>query len=104
MKRPFDHPRDMPTHVVHNIEVRDLPMLPRNMDWCYPELNMCAQIGMFPLSFQKKLFDYYQASIAHMCDTSEDYRKLQEHFEGLDVRHTSPNNHDVPAQVQVDWS
>eukprot|EP00971_Amphidinium_carterae_P160302 3177813-Amphidinium_carterae.1 len=24
MKRPFDHPRDMPTHVVHNLEVRDL--------------------------------------------------------------------------------
>eukprot|EP00971_Amphidinium_carterae_P159196 3156191-Amphidinium_carterae.1 len=43
MKRPFDHPRDMPVHVVHNIVVRDLPTLPRNMDWCYSELNMYAQ-------------------------------------------------------------
>eukprot|EP00971_Amphidinium_carterae_P072455 1433160-Amphidinium_carterae.1 len=64
----------MPTHVVHNLEVRDLPTLPRNLDWCSPELNMYAQTGMFPLHFQKKeLFDYYNESIAHMCDRPEDY-------------------------------
>eukprot|EP00971_Amphidinium_carterae_P134702 2669524-Amphidinium_carterae.3 len=44
MKRPFDHPRDLPTHVMHHVEVRDLPQLPMNLDWCYPELNMYAQI------------------------------------------------------------
>eukprot|EP00971_Amphidinium_carterae_P210336 4173212-Amphidinium_carterae.1 len=38
-----------------------------------------------------------------MCDTPDDYRKLQEHLEELDVRHGCPNNYDVPAQVQVDW-
>eukprot|EP00971_Amphidinium_carterae_P179690 3563761-Amphidinium_carterae.1 len=47
MKRPFDHPRDMPTHVVHHLEVRDLPTLPRNLDWCFPELNMYAQTNHF---------------------------------------------------------
>eukprot|EP00971_Amphidinium_carterae_P322382 6407351-Amphidinium_carterae.3 len=74
MKRPFDHPRDMPTHVVHHLEVRDLPTLPRNLDWCFPELNMYAQTGLFPLHFQKQLLAYYDESIAYMCDTREDYR------------------------------
>eukprot|EP00971_Amphidinium_carterae_P016182 319049-Amphidinium_carterae.1 len=32
MKRPSDHPRDMPPHVVYNLEVRDLPTLPRNLN------------------------------------------------------------------------
>eukprot|EP00971_Amphidinium_carterae_P093465 1849843-Amphidinium_carterae.1 len=53
MKRPFDHPRDMPTHT-----------------------------GMFPLHFQKQLMTYYDESIAYMCDTKDDYRKMQNHFEG----------------------
>eukprot|EP00971_Amphidinium_carterae_P001959 39155-Amphidinium_carterae.1 len=77
----------MPTHVVHNIEVRDLPTLPRNMDWCYPELNMYAQVGMFPLSFQKELFDYYNASIAHMCDRPEDHTRLNDFFAMVDIDH-----------------
>eukprot|EP00971_Amphidinium_carterae_P025729 507652-Amphidinium_carterae.2 len=71
MKRPFDHPRDMPTHVIHNIEVRDLPSLPRNLDWCFPELNMYAQTGLFPLHFQKQLIAYYDESIGDMCDNKE---------------------------------
>eukprot|EP00971_Amphidinium_carterae_P175286 3474832-Amphidinium_carterae.1 len=61
MKRPFDIPCDMPTHVVYNLKVRDLPTLPRNLDWCYPELNMYAQIGMFPLNFQKKTYKEFWA-------------------------------------------
>eukprot|EP00971_Amphidinium_carterae_P018359 362094-Amphidinium_carterae.1 len=94
----------MPTHVVHNLEVRDLPSLPRNLDWCYPELNMYAQTGMFPLHFQKQLMTYYDESIAYMCDNKEDYRKMQNHFEGIDVNYNCPDTLDVPSQVQVDWS
>eukprot|EP00971_Amphidinium_carterae_P120345 2384699-Amphidinium_carterae.1 len=103
MKRPFDHPRDMPTHVVHNIEIRDLPTLPRKMNWCYPELNMYAQVGYFPLSFQKELYDYYNESIANMCDMPEDFRRMQDHFEALDAKYGCPYHYEVPMQVQVDW-
>eukprot|EP00971_Amphidinium_carterae_P350650 6491669-Amphidinium_carterae.3 len=103
MKRPFDHTRDMPTHVVHHLEVRDLPTLPRNLDWCFPELNMYAQTGLFPLHFQKQLMAYYDESIAYMCDTREDYRTLQNHFTAVDNKHGEPDNFDVPSQVHVDW-
>eukprot|EP00971_Amphidinium_carterae_P167645 3322112-Amphidinium_carterae.1 len=103
MKRPFDHPCDMPARVVCNIEIRDIPTLPRNVDWCYPELNMYAQTGMFPLHFQKELFDYYHASIAHMCDAPDDYSKMKQHFESLDSRHGCPNNFKVPSRVYEDW-
>eukprot|EP00971_Amphidinium_carterae_P112242 2223362-Amphidinium_carterae.1 len=98
MKRPFDHPRDLPTHVVHNLEVRDLPSLPRNLDWCFPELNMYAQTGMFPLDFQKELMTYYDESIAYMCDTPEVYRKMQNHFHWIDVKYGCPDDFDVPSQ------
>eukprot|EP00971_Amphidinium_carterae_P155795 3089236-Amphidinium_carterae.1 len=104
MKRPFDISRDMPTHVVHNLEVRDLPTLPRNLDWCYPELNMNAQIGMFPLNFQKELMTYYDESIAYMCDTPEDYRKMQHFYTSMDVPCGSPDDLEIPSQVRVDWS
>eukprot|EP00971_Amphidinium_carterae_P112698 2231748-Amphidinium_carterae.1 len=67
MKRPFDHPRDMPTHVVYNHEVRDLPTLPRNLNWCYPELNMYAQVGQFPLCFQKELYMTISARALQEC-------------------------------------
>eukprot|EP00971_Amphidinium_carterae_P134007 2655328-Amphidinium_carterae.1 len=103
MKRPFDHPHDMPTYVVYNLEVRDLPTLPRNLNWCYPELNMYAQIGMFPLCFQKELYDYYNESIATMCDAPEEYRTLQQHFDAIDDKCGSPHNMDVPLIVQADW-
>eukprot|EP00971_Amphidinium_carterae_P282587 5610049-Amphidinium_carterae.2 len=46
---------------------------------------MYAQTGMFSLRFQKQLMTYYDESIAYMCDTKEDYRKMQNHFEALDV-------------------
>eukprot|EP00971_Amphidinium_carterae_P126972 2515720-Amphidinium_carterae.2 len=104
MKRPFDHPRDMPTHVVHNLEVRDLPSLPRNLDWCFPELNMYAQTGVFPLHFHKMLVAYFDDSIVYMCDTKEEYAKLTDHFRALDLRHGVPDNYDVPSQVHVDWA
>eukprot|EP00971_Amphidinium_carterae_P311577 6192714-Amphidinium_carterae.1 len=94
----------MPTHVVHNLEVRDLPSLPRNLDWCYPELNMYVQIEMFPLNFQKELMTYYDESIAHMCDSPEDSRKLQHFFTTMDVPYGSPDDLIVPSQVRVDWS
>eukprot|EP00971_Amphidinium_carterae_P191430 3798421-Amphidinium_carterae.1 len=103
MKRPFDHPRDMPTHVVCNLEVRDLPSLPRNLDWCYPELNMYAQTGLFPLHFQKQLFDYYNESISYMCDRPEDYHKVRDHFHVIDLKHGPPDDLDIPAQVRVNW-
>eukprot|EP00971_Amphidinium_carterae_P206261 4092993-Amphidinium_carterae.3 len=35
MRRPFDHPRDMPMHIVHCMEIGDLPHLPRNLNWCF---------------------------------------------------------------------
>eukprot|EP00971_Amphidinium_carterae_P164589 3263059-Amphidinium_carterae.1 len=103
MKRPFDHPRDMPTHVVHNMEVRDLPTLPRNMDLWYPELNMYAQVGMFPLSFQKELFDYYNESIANMCDKPEDYTRMNDFFAMVDMDHGVPDELQIPTQTKVDW-
>eukprot|EP00971_Amphidinium_carterae_P234582 4654994-Amphidinium_carterae.1 len=64
---------------------------------------MYAQIGMFSLSFQKELFDYYDASIAHMCDTPEEYRQLQNHFEAIDNKCGPPDNMDVPLIVQAEW-
>eukprot|EP00971_Amphidinium_carterae_P202870 4025822-Amphidinium_carterae.1 len=71
MKRPFDHPRDMPTH-----------------------------IGMFPLSFQKELFDYYDASIAHMCARPEDHTKLNDFFAMVDIDHGTPDDLLIPNQVK----
>eukprot|EP00971_Amphidinium_carterae_P140100 2776199-Amphidinium_carterae.1 len=103
VKRPFDHPRDMPMHVVCNLEVRDLPSLPRNLDWCYPELSMYAQTGMFPLHFQKQLYDYYNESIAYMCDKPEDYNRVKDHFHVIDLKHGPPDDLVIPAQVRVDW-
>eukprot|EP00971_Amphidinium_carterae_P104974 2078712-Amphidinium_carterae.2 len=102
MKRPFDHPRDMPLHVVHNIEVRDLPSLPRNMNWCYPELNMYAQVGMFPLCFQKELFDYYNASIEHMCDQPVEATNMRDFFAAVDKDHGMPDDRLIPTPVKVD--
>eukprot|EP00971_Amphidinium_carterae_P267392 5303917-Amphidinium_carterae.1 len=64
---------------------------------------MYAQIGMFPLSFQKELHDYYEASIAHMCDTPEEYRMLQRHFDAIDSKCGPPDNMDVPMIVQAEW-
>eukprot|EP00971_Amphidinium_carterae_P276159 5480020-Amphidinium_carterae.1 len=64
---------------------------------------MYAQIGMFPLSFQKELYDYYNESIAYMCDTPEEYRLLQQHFDAIDAKCGSPNNMDVPMIVQAEW-
>eukprot|EP00971_Amphidinium_carterae_P181904 3609574-Amphidinium_carterae.1 len=65
---------------------------------------MYAQTGMFPLHFQKELMTYYEESIAYMFDTPDDYRKMQHHFTGIDAKHGSPDNLDIPSQVQVDWS
>eukprot|EP00971_Amphidinium_carterae_P151573 3004822-Amphidinium_carterae.1 len=103
MKRPFDHSHDMPTHVVHNIEIKDLPTLPRNMNWCYPELNMYAQVGRFPLSFQKELFDYYNESIAYMCDKPLDCDRMNEHFAHVDKPYGVPDELQIPSQAKVDW-
>eukprot|EP00971_Amphidinium_carterae_P352225 6492495-Amphidinium_carterae.2 len=58
---------------------------------------------MFPLSFHKELYDYYNESIAHMCDTPEEFRLLQQHFEAIDVKCGSPNAMDVPMIVQTEW-
>eukprot|EP00971_Amphidinium_carterae_P158253 3137160-Amphidinium_carterae.4 len=98
MKRPFDHPRDLPTHAVHH-----LPHLPRNLDWCFPELNVYAQTGLFPLHFHKKLIAYFDESIAYMCETNADHRTLQEQFAELDAKHGPPHSWNVLAQVHVDW-
>eukprot|EP00971_Amphidinium_carterae_P290385 5765668-Amphidinium_carterae.1 len=92
MKRPLDHPRDMPTHVVHNLEVRI----------CHAIWTGVTQ--MFPLHFQTQLMTYYDESIAYMCDSKEDYRKMQNHFEGIDVNFGCPDTLDVPSQVHMDWS
>eukprot|EP00971_Amphidinium_carterae_P075234 1487100-Amphidinium_carterae.1 len=103
MKRPFDHPCDMPTHVVHNLKVRDLPTLPRNLNWCYPKLNMYAQIGMFPLSFHKELYNYYKESITGMCDKPIDFDRMTDFFTTLDKAHGIPDDRLIPFQVKVDW-
>eukprot|EP00971_Amphidinium_carterae_P257716 5115619-Amphidinium_carterae.1 len=73
------------------------------MNWCYPELNMYAQIGMFSLRFQKELFDYYSESIAHMCDTHEECLLLHQHFEGIDAKCGGPSTMDVPLTIRTEW-
>eukprot|EP00971_Amphidinium_carterae_P024499 482823-Amphidinium_carterae.1 len=65
---------------------------------------MYAQIGMFPLNFQKELMTYYDESIAYMSDTAEDYRKVQQHCATMDVPYGSPDDLEIPSQVRVDWS
>eukprot|EP00971_Amphidinium_carterae_P166827 3305748-Amphidinium_carterae.1 len=65
---------------------------------------MYAQVGMFSLSFQKELFDYYSASIAQMCDRPEDHTKLKDFFEMVDMDHGTPDDLLIPTQVKVDWS
>eukprot|EP00971_Amphidinium_carterae_P002040 40469-Amphidinium_carterae.1 len=88
----------MPTHIVHNLEVRDLPTLPRNLNWCYPELNMHAQVGQFPHSFHKELYDYYNESIAFMCDKPIDFDRMTEFFATLDKAYGIPDDRLIPSQ------
>eukprot|EP00971_Amphidinium_carterae_P167295 3315060-Amphidinium_carterae.1 len=47
---------------------------------------------------------YYDESIAYMCDTPEDYRKMQHHFEKIDVEYGCPNTLEAPSQVILNWS
>eukprot|EP00971_Amphidinium_carterae_P280095 5560221-Amphidinium_carterae.1 len=66
---------------------------------------MYALIGMFPLNFQKELMTYYDKSIAYMCDTPEDYRKMQHHFKKIDVEYGCPNTlEEASSQVIPNWS
>eukprot|EP00971_Amphidinium_carterae_P339419 6477238-Amphidinium_carterae.1 len=64
---------------------------------------MYAQIGMFSLSFQKELFDYYSESIAYMCDTHEECRLLHQHFVDIDVKCGGPSTMDVPLTIETEW-
>eukprot|EP00971_Amphidinium_carterae_P184497 3662719-Amphidinium_carterae.1 len=64
---------------------------------------MYAQIGMFPLSFHKELYDYYNESVAHMCEEPKEYRLLQRRFDAIDVKCGCPDNMDVPMLVQAEW-
>eukprot|EP00971_Amphidinium_carterae_P012502 246025-Amphidinium_carterae.1 len=73
------------------------------MNWCYPELNMYAQIGMFSLSFHKELYDYYKSSITGMCDSPIEFDRMEEFYETLDRDHGPPDDKVIPSQVKVDW-
>eukprot|EP00971_Amphidinium_carterae_P120866 2394517-Amphidinium_carterae.1 len=70
-------PRDMPMHEAHHLET-----------------------GLFPLHFQKQLLAYYDESIAYMCDTSEDYSTLQNHFTAIDLKHG--DKPDEPDEMNTD--
>eukprot|EP00971_Amphidinium_carterae_P188519 3741997-Amphidinium_carterae.1 len=58
---------------------------------------------MFPLSFQKELFDYYNESIANMCDNPEDYTRMNDFFAMVDMDHGVPDELQIPSQTKVDW-
>eukprot|EP00971_Amphidinium_carterae_P053124 1046391-Amphidinium_carterae.1 len=64
---------------------------------------MYAQVGQFSLSFHKELYDYYNESIAGMCDKPLDFERMTEFFATLDKTHGVPNDRLIPYQVKVDW-
>eukprot|EP00971_Amphidinium_carterae_P102743 2033706-Amphidinium_carterae.1 len=39
-------------HVISYVETRDLALLPKNMNWCFPELNFYAQCNRLSLAFE----------------------------------------------------
>eukprot|EP00971_Amphidinium_carterae_P244076 4846504-Amphidinium_carterae.1 len=47
---------------------------------------------------------YYDESIAYMCDTPEDFRKMQHYFNTMDFPYGTPDDLEIPSQVRVDWS
>eukprot|EP00971_Amphidinium_carterae_P287369 5704556-Amphidinium_carterae.1 len=100
-RRPFDQDSDE-RYIVGHVEVKDIPLLPRNLNRCYEELNMYAQTGGFSLAFEQELRNYFDRRFKCHCDLAE-YQKLQELHAKIDEPYGSPENLDTPQEVMQQW-
>eukprot|EP00971_Amphidinium_carterae_P276127 5479456-Amphidinium_carterae.3 len=77
--------------VMETIETEHLGSLPRNLVWCFDELNLYVRTGDFSLTFLMELMNYYEASIRRMCTSSSEYGQLRDLFFTIDQPYGPPD-------------
>eukprot|EP00971_Amphidinium_carterae_P127740 2530550-Amphidinium_carterae.1 len=78
-------------------------MLPRNMNWCFSELNFYAQCNRFSLGFQQELQEHFDKSIEHQCDGEREYNMLTSLHRQMDLPYGPPDDLETPNETLTDW-
>eukprot|EP00971_Amphidinium_carterae_P259369 5146750-Amphidinium_carterae.3 len=72
--------------------MRDLALLPMNLNGCFPELNFYAQCH-----------EYFDRSIEFQRDGVREYNQVRQVYDKQDAPYGRPDSFDFPTQTLIDW-
>eukprot|EP00971_Amphidinium_carterae_P061273 1213043-Amphidinium_carterae.3 len=84
---------------MESIETEHIALLPKNLIWCYDELNYYVKT----VRRQVELRQYFERSIRLLCDSPKENEELHELFRIVDTPYGSPGEIQHPAALIRSW-